>query len=115
MDAENIMQILKSLVIGLGVLIFAGFGLLAYGFYHKARDPGWRMFSTAAPGGRAAGPSAPFGTVGLELPAGCTIDDVSPDGERAYLTIGPEDGPCARIVVFDVVAGRVLGVIKPGR
>ena len=109
------MHFLKSLVIGLGVLIFAGLGLLTYGFYHQARDPGWRMFGAAAPGERPAGPSAPFGTVGLELPAGCTIDDVSPDGERAYLTIGPADGPCARVVVFDVVAGRVLGVIKSGR
>lgn len=109
------MQFLKGLVIGLGVLIFAGLGLLAYGFYHQARDPGWRMFPAAAPGEPPAAPSAPFGTVGLDLPAGCTIDDVAPDGERAYLTIGPEDGPCARVVVFDVVGGRVLGVIKPGR
>lgn len=109
------MQFLKSLVIGLGVLIFAGLGLLAYGFYHQARDPGWRMFPASGEHGRPAAPSAPFGTVGLDLPAGCTIDDVSPDGERAYLTVGPADGPCARVIVFDVVAGRVLGVIKPGR
>ena len=109
------MAFLKSLVIGLGALIFAGLGLLAYGFYHQARDPGWRLFSTAAPGERPAAPAAPFGTVGLDLPAGCTIDDVAPDGERAYLTIGPEDGPCARVIVFDVVGGRVLGVIKRGQ
>jgi len=106
------MQFLNSLVIGLGVLIFAGLGLLAYGFYHKTHDPGWRMLSSGAPGPR---PAPAFGNVGLELPAGCTIDDVSPDGERAYLTVGPADGPCARVIVFDVVAGRVLGVIKPGR
>jgi len=109
------MQFLKSLVIGLGVLIFVGLGLLAYGFYHKARDPGWRMFSPPDAGGRPGASAMPFGTVGLELPAGCTIDDVSPDGERAYLTIGPEDGPCARVIVFDVIRGRVLGVIKSGR
>jgi len=118
-DAENTMQFLKSLVIGLGVLIFAGLGLLAYGFYHKAHDPGWRMFTSHPAGERpaasVAAPAAAFGTVALDLPAGCAIDDVAPDGERAYLTIGPEDGPCARVIVFDVVAGRVLGVIKPGR
>jgi hypothetical protein len=107
------MQFLKSLVIGLGLLIFAGLGLLAYGFYHQARDPGWRMFSSGPSDQRPASPA--FGSVALDLPAGCTIDDVEPDGERAYLTIGPEDGPCARVIVFDVVAGRVLGVIKPGK
>ncbi len=106
------MQFLKSLVIGLGVLIIAGLGLLAYGFYHKAHDPGWRMF---APAGKATRPAAAFGSVGLDLPAECAIYDVAPDGDRLYLTIGPEDGPCARVVVFDVAAGRVLGVIKPGK
>lgn len=112
------MQFLKGLVIGLGALIFVGLGLLAYGFYHKARDPAWRMFppetSRQATGERAGAPAG-FGTVGLGLPAGCTIDDVAPDGARTYLIIGPEDGPCARVVVFDAAAGRVLGVIKPGR
>lgn len=105
------MQFLKSLVIGLGLLIFAGLGLLAYGFYHKARDPGWRLFSSEPSDRRPAA----FGDVALDLPAGCVIEGVEPDGGRAYLIVGPEDGPCARVVVVDVTAGRVLGVIKPGK
>lgn len=104
------MQFLKSLVIGLGLLIFAGLGLLAYGFYHKSRDPGWRLFSSS---GNSDQGVAAFVDVALDLPAGCTIDGVEPDGARAYLVIGPADGPCARVVVVDVAAGRVLGVIKP--
>ncbi|MDA0306991.1 MAG: hypothetical protein O3B76_12040 [Proteobacteria bacterium] len=108
------MQLLKGTVIGLGVLIMLAGGLLAYGLYQKSQDPGWRLFSSVpAP---APGPSAskPFGAVNLNLPEGCVIARVLPDGERAYLTIGPS-GACNRIVVVDITTGRVLGTIQPGK
>ncbi len=113
------MQLLKSVVIGLGILILLGMTLLTYGLYQKARDPGWRLFSGPAPGAfqaPARAPAAPdvkaFGTLGLHLPDGCLITQVRPDGGRVYLTIGPP-GPCNRIVIVDTVRGRVLGTIKP--
>ncbi|HEX9703152.1 MAG TPA: hypothetical protein VGA19_09885 [Rhodospirillales bacterium] len=106
------MQFLKSLVIGLGLLIVVGLGLLGWGFYHKAHDPAWRMFG-AAPGKETA--AASFGTVGLDLPVDCFIEQVEPDGDRLYLTVGPEEPACARVIVFDVARGRILGVIKPGK
>ena len=118
------MQLLKSLVIGLGVLIFLGLTLLTYGFYQKAQDPGWRLFSSLspaadpAPSGRAAAKS--FGTLDLALPEGCVIAGVRPDGERAYLMIGPRGkssegskASCNRVIVVDTVLGRVLGTFKP--
>ena len=116
------MQLLKSLVIGLGVLIFLGMTLLVYGFYQKANNPGWWMFSSpSAPSGPAA-PAAPFGELDLKLPDGCVIGRLTPDGERAYIKVRPAGakrgtplgGPCNRIVIIDVVRGRVLGTIKPG-
>jgi hypothetical protein len=107
------MQFLKSLVIGLGVLIAVGLGLLAWGFYHKARDPGWRMLASGPAEKTPA--QAAFGTLALDLPADCFIDLVEPDGDRLYLIVGPADNACARVVVVDVAAGRVHGVIKPGR
>lgn len=105
------MQLLKSVVIGLGVLIFLGLGLLAYGFIQKANNPDWRMLSSApAPD---ASPAKPFETLKLGLPEGCVIARVRPDGARAYLTIGPS-GACNRIVVIDIATGRILGTIMPG-
>ncbi len=113
------MQLLKSVVIGLGILILLGMTLLTYGLYQKARDPGWRLFSGPAPAAYQAPAAAPaasdakaFGTISLHLPDGCLITQVRPDGGRVYLTIGPP-GPCNRIVIVDAVRGRVLGTIQP--
>ena len=116
------MQLLKSLVIGLGALIFLGMTLLVYGFYQKANNPGWRMFSSPNVDGDPAAPTAPFGKLDLKLPDGCVIGRVTPNGDRAYIKIRPDGakrgtsqgGPCNRIVVIDVVRGQVLGTIKPG-
>jgi len=107
------MQFLKSLVIGLGVLIALGLGLLAWGFYHKTHDPAWRMQASGLAGKTPA--MAPFGALNLDLPADCFIDLVEPDGDRLYLIIGPADHACARVVVVDAARGRILGTIKPGR
>lgn len=115
------MQMLKGLVIGLGVLILLGMTLLVYGFYQKANNPGWRMFSSPSATG-AAGPAAPFGEINLKLPEGCVIGRVTPDGDRAYIKVRPDGakrgrpqaGPCNLIVVIDVVRGQILGTIKPG-
>lgn len=111
---------LKSLVIGLGVLILLAMTVLGYGFYQQANNPGWRMFSSSGAGG---GPAASFGELDLKLPEGCVIGRVTPDGNRAYIKVRPHGakrgtpmaGPCNRVVVIDVVRGRVLGTIRPGQ
>ena len=117
------MQLLKSLVIGLGVLILLGMTLLVYGFYQKANNPGWRMFSSqGAGGGNPGSPGASFGELDLKLPEGCVIGRLTPDGDRAYIKIRPEGAirgrsqgrPCNHIVVIDVVRGQILGTIKSG-
>ncbi len=110
------MPLLKSVVIGLGVLIFLGLGLLAYGFIQKANNPDWRLLSSAPATGAAW---KPFGTLKLGLPEGCVITDVRPEGGLVYLSIGPESGSCNRIIVVDTSRsrgqGRVLGTIMPGK
>ena len=119
------MQMMKSLVFGLGVLILLAMTLLVYGFYQKANNPGWRMFSSPSADGAPANPAAPaasFGELDLKLPEGCVIERITPDGNRAYIKVRPhgaksgtpQGGSCNRIVVIDVVRGRVLGTIKPG-
>ncbi len=125
------MRWLKSLVVVLGILIAAGVTLLAYGFVRKAQDPEWRLVDIfvsppakrppatqpAPPGAavtaKARAPIAPFGTIDLGLPDGCVVVDVAPARKRAYLTIGPP-GPCHRVVVVDIAAGRILGTIRLG-
>ncbi len=105
------MQLLKSVVIGLGVLIFLGLGLLAYGFIQKANNPDWQLLSD---GDKPAG--KPFDDLFLDL-KGCRITGVESGPKRAYLLIGggDEDGnDCNRVIVIDTGRGRVLGAIKPG-
>lgn len=122
------MRWLKSLVIVLGILIVGGMALMAYGFFKKTQNPDWRLTDlfraapAAAPAAPlAANPPAPthaqppamtaFGEIALDLPSGCIIVGVDPDGDRTYLTIGPP-GPCHRVMVVDIGAGKVLGTIR---
>ncbi len=128
------MQVLKGLVIGLGLLIAAGMALFAYGLYQKIADPDFTFFP-AEPGDAppvAAAPPVPaesqvpaappvsvapqlpapaaFGTITVPLPEGCVLARVIPAGDRLYLRIGPA-GRCERVVVVDVASGSVLGTI----
>ena len=107
------MQALKGLVVGMGILIVAGMALLVWGFYHKATDPGFSLFSGWVGNvvSDAAAPKA-FGEVSISLPEGCTVVEVRPDGNRVYLRVGPPVGACARVVVIDTGTGSVLGTIR---
>lgn len=106
------MQALRLLVIVLGVLIVLALGLLAYGFYLKANDPGAKLFGGARPKVETVETTSGPLDIRLPLPAGCSIVEMRPDGQRLYLRIGP-DGACERIVILDVEGGGVLGSITP--
>ena len=107
------MQLLKGIVIGLGVLIVLGVGLLGYGFVQKSKNPDWQLISSSPAPASETSPKA-FATFDLNLPEGCEITGVRPDGARAYLTIGGRpDTSCNRVIVVDTVQGRVLGIIRP--
>lgn len=108
------MKMLKTVVIGMAVLIALAICLIAYGLYKKSVEPGWKLFgperaASAANPSTTATPSN-FANFSIGLGAGCSIVDVRPDGQRAYLLIGPDDG-CAAVIVVDIEAGRVLGRI----
>ena len=114
------MRALKSLVVGLGILIVIAMGGLAWGLYHKATDSGFRLFadplSTDPPPAvaRPAMPSAPprvFGNRVVPLPAGCSIAEMRPQGARLFIRFGPP-GPCERVVVIDSTSGEILGTIR---
>lgn len=108
------MQAIKSLVIGLGILIIAGLILLGYAFYARSTDPEFRLMKAdrqKAAASRATAPAGEgFGEADLSLPDGCTVVEMRPDGKWLYLRTGPA-GSCERIIVIDPGTGRVHGVI----
>ena len=110
---------LKSLVIGLGLLIASGLGFLIYGFIKKSDDPGWRPFGGSTPPmvvGPAATPAMPAaqisGDIKLDLPIGCQIRDVRPAGQLLYVLTGPA-AVCGQVLVVDPAAKRVIGRLIP--
>lgn len=126
---------LKSLVIGLGVLILLGLGLLAYGLAKKSNDPDWRLFGaakTAAPPASsttagsttglrpgaamptpAPGPMARVsGDVKLNLAEGCEVRGVNAAGGMLYVLTGPAS-VCGEVLIVDPAAGKVVGRLTP--
>jgi hypothetical protein len=104
--SDHAMRILTALVVGLGILIVAAAGLLAYGIFTRARAPG----PEASAGGRA------FAPVGLDLPEGCTIKSVAVSGDNLVIhaqSVGGPDAPaaCDRVIVVDAAQGRILGIV----
>ena len=128
------MRWLKALVIVLAALITLAIGLLGYGFIKRTEDPHWRLFSVTkppnapkveeqptAPAATASVPTqsplsapnaAPWGDLQLGLAPECQIAQVRIDGNRLVLSIEPT-GPCRRIMIIDMEAGRVLGIVRP--
>ena len=100
------MRILTALVVGLGVLIVAAAGLLAYGVFTRAR----------APGPEAAGGVDVFGPLRLDLPEGCAIKSVSAAGASLMIHAQSAGSPnispsCDRVFIVDLAKGRVLGIV----
>lgn len=120
------MPALKGLVIFMGVLIVMIMTVIAYGLYRKSSDPDFKFFSlgsdkaqpeknmpTAIPTPPSGnGGNLAFGEIDLNLPEGCHIANVSGDGTRIFLKIGPAGPLCERVVVVDAGKGTVLGTLK---
>lgn len=107
------MRALKTIVIGMGVLIFGAVCLLAFGLYKKSVEPGWKLFGADKPAATAvSAPPAAFGDVKLNLAPGCRIEAVTAEGPRAFVRIGPDEA-CDAVIVIDSADGRVLGRIQP--
>ena len=96
------MQALKALVIGMGVLIVAGVAILVYGLTGKLGDVAEEQDPN---------PSAPFGTIRVEMPAGATVRDATLDGDRMVVRLLLPDGG-ARLMVFRLSDGRQIGAVE---
>lgn len=93
------MQVIKAIVIGMGLLIVAGMALLVYGL-----TSGF----DAAKGGDGA---AAFGTIRATLPSGATVQGTDLDGDTMVVRLGMPDGG-VRIMVFRLSDGRQVGTIE---
>ena len=97
------MRILKAVVIVMGVLIFAGLGLLIWRMFTiTSKDSGAPVIAHAPP---AAMPT-PFDRVALGLPEGCDIAGADAGDGRLVVR-----SSCGDLYVLDLATLRVLGVI----
>ena len=70
---------LKSLVIGLGLLIVLGLLLVGYGFYRKSSDPEWKLMSSSSQAQAVVQTlsNTDFGELLIDEPDGCEIHSVT--------------------------------------
>ena len=115
------MQLLKALVIGMGVLIIVAIGLLAYGLLTKTTTS---LSQTETQLEQMAisetGPLKGFGDLALAGNAGCRIESASPAGRRLVIVLAPAMAgapalDCEKVVIIDISTGAVIGgvVLEP--
>lgn len=119
------MQALKALVIFMAVLIVAGMVLLVYGLITRTGEGGDAPQQAAAPAPAAtttsaspaataaATPLAPFGTLDLAVPDGCSLAASELAGDRLVVRFtGQPARGCQLLVIVDLASGREIGRVK---
>lgn len=105
MREHRLQRNLKILVIGMGVLILAGLGAIAFRILQYANEP--QGIAARATGGVVT----PAGEIGLELPKGARVVSISISGDR--LAVHHESPAGTGIAVLDLATGRRIADIKP--
>jgi hypothetical protein len=100
------MQALKTIVITLGVVIVAGFGLLIYGLTQN-----WHRSVTPSAALQPAAPAGTWGSVTLGNPNE-RITGVTASGD--LLVVQLSDGQANRLLVVDPRSGKVVGAFAAG-
>lgn len=93
------MRMLKGLVILMSLLLVGGVALLGYGLSSRV--------------GRSSGGDGAFGTVGLDLPPGSSVEQMAVADGRVVLRLAGPDGQ-QRLVMLDPATGRHLGTVLLG-
>ena len=102
------MRAIKTIVVVLGALIIAAFGLLVYGLsqnWQRATRPAATAAPPSAP--RVAAPAKTWGRASLGLPADSHIQSVTPAGNLVVVHVVA--GSDERLVVLDPATGTVVG------
>jgi hypothetical protein len=89
-------QGLKAVVIGLGVLLAICAAIVVGTIVY-------RLFNA-----ESSATAAGFGIAQLPVPPGCSIDQMTAEGDRLILRIGGSDA-CRRVLVTDLKTGALIG------
>lgn len=102
------MKALKTLVIGMGLLIVIGIALVGYGLTRSKPQPGATVADTQA---RTAVPEAKSGyfTSELPVPKGAHLEQVTAAGDRLVLRFSSPEGE--RLVLLDARTGQLAGTV----
>lgn len=104
------MRGLKSLVIGMGVLIVIGLTIVIVTLVNRYNSP-----DAGSVEEHASGISVPvnsgFGERRLRIPKGAKILDINLDSDRVVVTLDLIDGSQA-ILLINIVTGNRLGLIR---
>ena len=95
------MRALKTLVIGMAVLIFACVVVLIVGIVEKAGE------FDGEPPAEAAG----FQEAWIALPTGATVEETHLEGDRILVRLKLADGT-ARLIVVSAATGKQTGTIN---
>lgn len=114
------MRWLKTLVIGMGVVIVIGLTVVIVEVGRRAGGPSPSAASgQASPAPPVIGAPAPdtmtapariFGDISLAIPAGATAEEVVADKTRVVVQLRLSDGRAA-LLLIDAATGRKLGMI----
>ncbi|MFD1623503.1 hypothetical protein [Azospirillum griseum] len=110
------MQILKALVVIMGVLIIAGFAVLGVELYKRMTDPTRAATQAASQSGdgERAGTGRDPVDVTLDVPAGSRIGDAQVIGNRILFKVTLPQG-LDRLYVVDPRNGAVTATISAGK
>lgn len=107
------MRTLKTIVITLGALLIAGFGMLIYGLSHN-----WHKLADAQPAASAPAPArqapalTPWGRVSLGLSPDSRIQGITRAGRVVVVQVVSNSDE--RLVVLDPATGAVVGTFLLG-
>lgn len=107
MREQRLQRNLKILVIGMGLLILAGLGAVAFRIIQVANKPPATGLATSG----TATAAAPAGELALELPRGAKVVSISLSGDR--LAVHHESPAGTGITILDLATGRRLLDVKP--
>jgi hypothetical protein len=94
------LRALLALVIFMGILIVAGMVVVGVTIANR--------LSKLGEGDKAAAAGGGFGEAVISVPAGCSIVESRPDGNRLIVRLG-SGGRCDQVLVIDLRSGAVTG------
>ena len=107
------MQALKILVAVMGLMIVAGFTVIAVTIFQRATAPDTE--ATVGPANAPVATGGAFGKVELALPAGASVVDSTIEDGRLLVRLRLADG-ATRLMILDLADGGLLGTVdlRPG-